>query len=415
MSVTFSADQKGSTSTLFALSLVPALGIAGLAVDYNHITMKRQAIQGAADAAVLTGAALHGQPESEQIALTSKAFDANVAATALNTRVTSSVLIAPGQVRINASADVPTFLLHLLSGDLSSTKIAVTAVALSQSNRDSGPEAVCILALGKTEGSGLVMGTRSGIDANCRAFVNSGGPRAIKIGSGLLKTTATSIVGSWETSPGFTYSPTPQKASAALTDPLAGLVAPAAGACLHTDLEVRDSGNLTLDPGVYCGGLNISATRQVTLRPGVYVIRDGAFRAGSSANITGEGVLIHLTGRNAVIDWGSGAKINFKAQASGVYKGIVLWSAGRQPGPNVLGSSSDSILQGVVYSPDNEVIIGCSGTVGSLADWTLWVVKSLEIGSGATLNIRTGYESSTTPVPDRVAGALLGWKVRLAQ
>jgi Flp pilus assembly protein TadG len=47
------ANMRGSVSVLFGLSIIPMMGLAGVAIDYSSVTKSRTALQGIADAAAL--------------------------------------------------------------------------------------------------------------------------------------------------------------------------------------------------------------------------------------------------------------------------------------------------------------------------------------------------------------------------
>lgn len=55
----FLKDRSGATAVTFALLLVPIMGATGLAVDYSRASGERTVLQSAADAAVLSGAAIY--------------------------------------------------------------------------------------------------------------------------------------------------------------------------------------------------------------------------------------------------------------------------------------------------------------------------------------------------------------------
>lgn len=104
-------------------------------------------------------------------------------------------------------------------------------------------------------------------------------------------------------------------------------------ACDFNNREVNTTDDVVLNPGVYCGGINIvAAGKNVTLSPGVYVIRSGKFTmsralGATQTNMTdpgsgmpvgpdpstikttvkGEGVTILLQGPDTVFEIGGGA------------------------------------------------------------------------------------------------------------
>jgi hypothetical protein len=53
---------------------------------------------------------------------------------------------------------------------------------------------------------------------------------------------------------------------------------------------------ITLQPGVYCGGVQFSGKVTVTFAPGLFVIKDGLLQASGGTSFTGNGVSFFLTG-----------------------------------------------------------------------------------------------------------------------
>ena len=52
----FQRDSEGSVASIFALSLVPLVGLVGAAVDYSAANRARTSLQAGLDAALLAGA-----------------------------------------------------------------------------------------------------------------------------------------------------------------------------------------------------------------------------------------------------------------------------------------------------------------------------------------------------------------------
>jgi hypothetical protein len=93
-----------------------------------------------------------------------------------------------------------------------------------------------------------------------------------------------------------------------MTDPLAATTSPAFVGCNHTSYSVT-SGTVTLSPGTYCKGLNLS-NANVTLSPGLYIITGGA--TWNTVSVTGNGVTLFFT------QGGGGSYGQFKIQYSNV-------------------------------------------------------------------------------------------------
>ena len=52
----FSKNEDGAVAIVFALALLPLMGLAGVALDYSRASMQRAELQGALDAASLSAA-----------------------------------------------------------------------------------------------------------------------------------------------------------------------------------------------------------------------------------------------------------------------------------------------------------------------------------------------------------------------
>ena len=52
----FARDKRGATAAIFALALVPIIGVMGLAIDVGNAIRVQHAVQAATDAAALAGA-----------------------------------------------------------------------------------------------------------------------------------------------------------------------------------------------------------------------------------------------------------------------------------------------------------------------------------------------------------------------
>lgn len=127
--------------------------------------------------------------------------------------------------------------------------------------------------------------------------VNSGDSRAAFISSnGVVKAGSVDIHGgAFLPGHGLIDSPDIEYGAATVADPLAALAVPAMGTLRSSKTLTINSGNVTLLPGLYKGGINITGTANVTLMPGVYYMDGGGFSISGQANVTdnGAGVMIY--------------------------------------------------------------------------------------------------------------------------
>lgn len=389
---------------MFALVTIPVFGIAGLAIDYGRAVNARSHLQQAADAAALAAAAGTDLSEAERTTLARDVFRADRSGNSLIASVEPVVEPAgsgdDASIVVRATAAVGTTFAAIVG--ISSLPVEVASTALIGSTGSIAPNGpACLLAL-ETSDYGLKVnggGTGSHLTANCNVHVNSSSSSAIfGNNKSTLTSTKTCVRGNYDISP--TYVPQPIPGCAILADPLAGRVTPPATAgCTYSKTKVNSNKKATLLPGVHCEGIDIGSGADVTFEPGVYVIKGGQFKIGSSAKATGNGVFFYLVQGNARFEFGSHAEIEFKAPSAGEYNGMLIWAAEALSNAHGLGCHSESILQGTIYSPRTEIDIQSWGEVGASADWTVWVVKSLQMSSHAHLKITAAYSSSETPVP----------------
>src|SRR5205814_10713494 len=87
------------------------------------------------------------------------------------------------------------------------------------------------------------------------------------------------------------------------------------------------SGNHTLDPGVYNGGISIGGQASATLNPGIYYMNGGGFGFTGQGTLSGTGVMIYnypLANSDTVSISGQGS-ITLSPMLTGPYKGILVW------------------------------------------------------------------------------------------
>ena len=87
-------------------------------------------------------------------------------------------------------------------------------------------------------------------------------------------------------------------------------------ACTHTDDGWIRKTTVQLQPGVYCGGLRVDA-KNIMLRRGIYVIKDGPLILRGSSKIKGDDVGIFLTGDGTHLDIDGKSKVDITAAEDG--------------------------------------------------------------------------------------------------
>jgi Flp pilus assembly protein TadG len=120
----FGCDQQGGVAIIFALSLVPLVGLGGAAFDYANATSTRAAIGQAADAAALAAAKATTLSVAERARLARQVFDANTSRLKLK-NINFKVIDMPSGVRVEAKSDLDTVFLPVIG--INSTNVGVMA------------------------------------------------------------------------------------------------------------------------------------------------------------------------------------------------------------------------------------------------------------------------------------------------
>ena len=181
----FSENEEGGIAILFALTMVPVLGIMGGAIDYGRAFAERQHLQATADAAAIAGARAGALSVGDAKVAAEQVFASNYSARSLV--ATPNVAVSGDSVSVTANLDVPSYLLQIIG----LPSLTVKADAFAQPAYEQvviPPEPggdVCILLMdGYTSESFWASGNHQ-IDAlDCEVHVKSVVSSAAKINMG---------------------------------------------------------------------------------------------------------------------------------------------------------------------------------------------------------------------------------------
>jgi Flp pilus assembly protein TadG len=114
----FIASRTGNVAMMFGLALVPIMICAGVGVDYARMSLQKQQMSDALDAATLAVGSSSGLTQSTAQALAQKYFDANYSGDKTNGTPNVSVPVggfdSKGSVKIDVSYNLPTSLLKVI-------------------------------------------------------------------------------------------------------------------------------------------------------------------------------------------------------------------------------------------------------------------------------------------------------------
>lgn len=388
--------QRGSVAAIVGLAFIPMMMAAGLAVDYGMMVKKKGALQAAADAGSIAGArvlsvANFNPPEVISVA---KSF-----ATTLNAENSDSAISA--LVTTDGSTEVtvevteiwrPIFF-HLFSD-------AITPVTARSTAKIVGTGKVCMLGLSVSDSETVHLTEDARLFAHdCGVFSNSTSPGGITTepGAKLTASIVCSAGGVNEMSPGSIHVPATTDCPS-LPDPLKNRPAPSFGGCDYNGTVIKGK-NVSLSPGVYCGGMKITKGSHVQFQPGVYIIKGGKFTATDTTVIEGDNVGFYMT-NGAAIDFTKDTTIRLTAPNHGPMAGLLVYENPQMPGQShKITSNNARVLTGTIYLPRGELKIDAKKPVADQSAYTAVIAWSIKLKEGPELHLNAKYSGSNVPVP----------------
>lgn len=382
-------NEEGSVMILWALLLPVIGGFLGLAVDASMWYLKKRDLQSVADAAAIAGA--YEQTFSNRVSKANNEVSRNGYGSGTNT--TSNVFNPPNSGGYTSNTEAvevvltqPQSLSFTVLYLASQPNVSVRAVALRQPAGEA-----CVLALNNSVQYALEFQGNSTINMpNCIAASNSNANiSAIISGSAILNAENLYTVGGYNVrgNAELNTSNTPITGGTALQDPYSNLAMPNAPfgtyyTPAHSNCDYNNystTSTVTLNPGIFCNGLQLKSHAVATLNPGVYIIDRGTFDIGAQTRITGTGVTILLTSStgsgHATINVNGGATVTLSAPTTGTYKGILFYQSRNAAASgtgncgnktNCLNGGSTMNLTGVIYIPNQKLTyIGGASSGGS--------------------------------------------------
>jgi phosphodiesterase/alkaline phosphatase D-like protein len=194
---------------------------------------------------------------------------------------------------------------------------------------------------------------------------------------------------------------------APLADPLANLSAPPIPTIVQSTSTLFVNSSVTLQPGLYIGGINISGNAKVILAPGLYYLEGGGLTVSGQASVTdnGQGVMIYNAPMLPTdgINFGTQGTVNLSgmtaAELSALgltapqYVGLAIFQNSSSAAP-ILLSSGEVTITGTIYAASATVNISGKGSlhlVGSAANnfGSHLIVSDLIITGNGALSVDT--------------------------
>lgn len=428
------------------------LGVVGGAVDLIVHDNHRSELQDTADAAVLAAATEAGlKGWSEDIA--SSVVEAVVAANLKNrysgTTFDHTVKVETAKRRISLELTQDHYGYFYLGYFTGSPQIRVEAIAAA-----SGQSDICVIVRSPSAPNALMLSGDASVTANkCSAYSNSKSAKGIAVNGASRLTTELACSGGGYSGGVNNFRPLPITDCPQIQDPLALRAATiessiSTATCSFTKTEIKGA-KKTLMPGTYCGGIKITDKATVSLRPGIYVIKDGKLRVDKNASIEGAGVSFVFLGETSGLELKNDTTVSLTAPDDGPFAGILIHAPagnGKKPRSFKIESRNARKFTGTVHMPADKLVVGgdkdsdgvcdvdagegdeddddddeddddgddegegeqnggsaeiaCESDVGSASAWTAIIANELLVTNGVNLVINADYDATTIPVPE---------------
>ena len=401
-------SRDGGILVTFALTLTALIGFGGMGLESGIWYTAKRSLQTQADAAALSGAfeRAKSNPAGVTLAAQREATRNGFNDTAPNTITINNPPVSGPNVGEGAAVEAVLSRkqsLLLASLFLETMTIRARAVAAVQVTGTA-----CVLALDPTANGAVTNQGSTVVNmAGCSVAANSSSETAITVsGNGALTADSLWTVGNYakDGSATLTLAKPPVTHAWELDDPYADVHIPSLSGCSQTNLDVNTS--VTLDPGIYCGGLKVKSQAVVTLNPGTYYMDAGDFEVAGGAvircNCTNptDGVTFVMTSSGAAstigtvtINGGADMLLNAPTDAGNPFAGLLFYGDPRAPAAtDKFNGGSNMLLTGSVYMPTHTV--QWSGNNSSAAPTCTQIIANTVVFIGNSTINNTGCQAA---------------------
>lgn len=394
---------KGGIAVGIAVASPALLSVVGLATDYAVATMKVAELQAAADSAAIAGAnelAISGSTDSSILSAVKAYVTAQNNRGEENTTADAKIYRKKGTVQVIVKEDWKPVFAHFLNASVTPIVVTASATLMGKTN-------ICVLLMEGAQAKALHLDNEAKLTANgCGVYSNSTHKESIRLDAFARITSALTCTAGGYKAKKTAVEPLPITDCPPVPDPLAARKAPSIGACNFTKMKV-EAGDRTLQPGTYCGGLEITGTSNVTFASGTYVIKDGEFKVQDTARITGEHVTFYLTGTSSTILFTNKASVRLTGSKVGNMAGLLFFedraaTLGRK---HQINSPNVEELTGTIYLSRGELVIDPNDTVAEGSAYTAIIAYKMQLKEGPELIMNSDYGATDVPVPEGIRTA----------
>jgi Flp pilus assembly protein TadG len=391
-------SNRGQILILVSLLLIPIILILGLAIDSSVGLANKRKLQMAVDAAAKAGAT-NGNGQIATITSESqKVFAVNTANMTGITGPSVSMNSSSGAVTVSASVVVSNAFMK--SGGTPTSTYTASASALPRTSSFG-----CIYSLDSSASGAINLSGGSQMKVTgCGIYANSSSASAVQLsGSANITANFLKVVGNYTTSGGATVTTTQgiTTSSTPISNPIGTITIPSYSSCNYNNYSSPSYGTQTINPGVYCNGINVSGSATVTMNPGQYIIDGGSLTVGGSGTLSGSNVTIiltkNLTSSYPTVNVSGAASLNISAptgNSSNSFNGIAIYQNPNAPGSGVnsIWGSGNLNITGIVAFPNQTLTF--TGAGSDNAPCTILIAKDLTFQGSGNINCTSSLISA---------------------
>ena len=390
----FFLSERGNLSVMTALILVVLLSAAGSALDMVSLRNKAGGLQNSLDAAALAIATKYysGMTQAELHEIGLNVFVSNAQsdeAGEVPFEYTDAVDNFGAEVDRVAGYDYVTVTSQVGHNGLFFDRIDWSASRKAVVKIMPGPPA-CVLALDRHASEAIKIQGSTHIDlAGCVIAANSDSDSSVSR-DGSAQIAAECVVTVGETT-GINANSNvdlvcgdAREDQYASLDPLVDLQPPAYSGC--SSMPGGTAKNLS--PGTYC---NKTFSGDITLEPGVYILRGGQVNLGGNGSIVGEGVTIFLM-EEAQFTVNGNETVNLTPPSSGHYAGVTIYQEKSNDAPVVINGTADSVVSGFIYAPAAHVFYAGNSETETEARCLRLIGNTIEMIGNSSIRSDCGDE-----------------------
>jgi hypothetical protein len=381
-------SRKGTVAVIVAVCLTVMVGFAAISLDGGQVQDNRRLAQAAADAAALAAAGdlytnfrTNNGLDSGGTAL-AKA-QASAKASGFSNDGTTSIVtvnIPPSTGLFAGTAGYAEVIIdyyqpRAFSAIFGSDPVHIQARAVAVGKWTPFRDGILVL---DPHASGSLNSNGGGTVTiqNADVIVDSDSATAV-VGTGGGKITAPNfyITGAPgdTTSGGATISGNIYSGQTPTPDPLAYLPEPDPKTMVQqSNNQTHASGNqtLSLQPGVYKGGITVSGQASLTMAPGIYYMDGGGFSFTGQGNLSADGVMIVNDPKSSSdrININGNGSVDMSPPTSGIYQGISLWQTRSSTNEIDITGNGGSQMSGTFYAQHGTLKVtgnGGNNVIGS--------------------------------------------------